>query len=191
MAAGAADDANARRGRRWSAHRMVINGIMSGPGPAARGVTCMGSTGTGRPPVTGSAAGRWTGYGRRSWAGCGPGAMRPRAGSGRSAPIPPWSGRTSTPPGPAVPCPRSWSRGAPPNDKNRPPGRAGRRWAAPAAGCPPRFTWPPTAGAARSPGSSPRSARRLPAVHPAHPSRPHRPARERTAPHPARPGDGR
>jgi hypothetical protein len=31
--------------------------------------------------------------------------------------------------------------------------RAGRRWAGPAAGCPPRFTWPQTAGAARSPGS--------------------------------------
>jgi hypothetical protein len=58
-------------------------------GPAARGGTCPVSTGTGRPPTTGIAAGRWTGPGRRSWAGCGPGATRPRGRTGPSAPIPP------------------------------------------------------------------------------------------------------
>jgi hypothetical protein len=42
-----------------------------------------------------------------------------------SAPIPPWCGRISTPPGPAARCPRSWPRGAPPNDKN-PAARPGR-----------------------------------------------------------------
>jgi transposase len=46
--------------------------------------------------------------------------MRPRARTGPSAPIPPWSARTSTPPGPGTSCPPSWSRGASPNDKNLP-----------------------------------------------------------------------
>ena len=45
-------------------------GSCSGPGPAARGVTCPGSTGTGRRSIAGIAAGRWAGPGRRSWAGC-------------------------------------------------------------------------------------------------------------------------
>ena len=48
--------------------------------------------------------------------------MRPRARTGRSAPIPPWSARTSTRPAPAWPGPRTWPRGAPSNDRN-PPGR--------------------------------------------------------------------
>jgi len=51
--------------------------------------------------------------------------MKPRGRTGRSAPIPPWCGRTSTPPGPATRCPRSWPRGAPSNDKN-PAARPGR-----------------------------------------------------------------
>jgi transposase len=51
--------------------------------------------------------------------------MRLRGRTGRSAPIPPWSGRTSTPPGPGTPCLRSWSRGASSNDKN-PAARPGR-----------------------------------------------------------------
>ena len=38
---------------------------------------------------------------------------------------PPWSARTSTPPGPGTRCPRSWSPGASPNDNNPPP-RLGR-----------------------------------------------------------------
>ena len=100
-------------------------GSCSGPGRAARGVTCPVSTGTGRPSITGIAAGRWTGPGRSSWAGCGPGAMRPRGRTGPSARTPPWSGRTSTRPGPGTRCPRSWSAGAPPNDKNPAP-RPGR-----------------------------------------------------------------
>ena len=100
-------------------------GSCSAPGLAARGVTWPVSTDTGRPLITGIAAGRWTGRGRRSWTGCGPGAMRPRVRAGPSAPIPPWSARTSTPPEPGTSCPRSWSRGAPPNDKNL-PARAAR-----------------------------------------------------------------
>jgi transposase len=51
--------------------------------------------------------------------------MRPRVRAGPSAPIPPWSARTSTPPEPGTSCPRSWSGGAPPNDKNL-PARAAR-----------------------------------------------------------------
>ena len=51
--------------------------------------------------------------------------MRPRVRAGPSAPIPPWSARTSTPPEPGTSCPRSWSRGAPSNDKNL-PARAAR-----------------------------------------------------------------
>ena len=69
-------------------------GSCSAPGLAARGVTCPVSTDTGRPHITGIAAGHWTGPGRRSWAGCGPGAMRSRARTGPSAPLPPWSART-------------------------------------------------------------------------------------------------
>jgi transposase len=56
--------------------------------------------------------------------------MRPRGRSGRSAPIRRWSARTSTRPGRGTRCLRSWSRGAPPNDKN-PAGRPGRE----ALGC--------------------------------------------------------
>jgi transposase len=44
--------------------------------------------------------------------------MRPRDQSGRSAPIPPWSARTSMPRAPGMSCPQSWSQGALPNDKN-------------------------------------------------------------------------
>ena len=52
---------------------MVINGILFRTRTGCRGVTCPGSTGTGRPLITGIAAGRWTGPGRRSGparAGC-------------------------------------------------------------------------------------------------------------------------
>jgi hypothetical protein len=53
----------------------------SAPAPApargARGVTCPGSTRTGRPHITGTAAGRWPGPGRRSWTGYGPAEGRP------------------------------------------------------------------------------------------------------------------
>ena len=45
--------------------------------PRARGVICRASTGIG-PPLTGTAAGRGTVPGRRSWPGCGP--VRPGGG---------------------------------------------------------------------------------------------------------------
>lgn len=56
---------------------------------------------------------------------CGLAAMRPRAGTGWSAPIPLWSAPISTPPGPAACSPRNWPRGAPSNDKNPAAGREG------------------------------------------------------------------
>ena len=112
--------------------------------------------------------------------------------TGRSASIPPWCGRISTPPGHAMRCPRSWSRGAPPNDKNRAP-RPGREALGRSRGglstkihlaadrrCRP---------VSRIPHRRP--AWRLPAVHPAAGAGPHRPPRERTAAYPARPGEGR
>jgi len=40
--------------------------------------------------------------------------------------MPLWRAPISTPLAPATRCPRSWSRGAVPNDKNLPTGRAGR-----------------------------------------------------------------
>jgi transposase len=52
--------------------------------------------------------------------------MRPRAGTGRSAPIRPWCAPTSTPPAPAGPRPPSWSQGASANDKKPGAGRPGR-----------------------------------------------------------------
>src|SRR5215472_5230699 len=100
--------ADARRGRRWSDHRMVINGIMF-------------RTRTGCPwrDLPGE-YGHWkTAYNRhRRWSLDGTwqkilgrlraGWTRPRARTGPSALIPPWSARTSTPPGPGTPCPLSW-----------------------------------------------------------------------------------
>ena len=55
----------------------------------------------------------------------GPGAMRPRGRTGPIARIPPWSARTSTPPGPRDALPTELTPGAPPND-NDPPLRPGR-----------------------------------------------------------------
>jgi transposase len=106
------------RGGRWLNHRLVIDGIFFRTRTGCPWRDLPEGFGIGRPPITGIAAGRWTAPGRRSWTGCGPAAMRPRGRTGRSAPIPPWSARTSTPPVPAGPCPRTWSRGAAPNDKN-------------------------------------------------------------------------
>ena len=56
--------------------------------------------------------------GRTSWASCGLAVMRPGTRTGRSAWIPRWCVRTSTRPVRAVRCALTWSRGAPPNDKN-------------------------------------------------------------------------
>src|SRR6266571_848259 len=55
--------------------------------------------------------------GSRSWTGCGPAVMRPRARAGRSAPTPRSTARTSTRPGPAAPLPLMTARGASANDK--------------------------------------------------------------------------
>src|ERR1700757_1723980 len=86
MAAAIADDA-----RRCPAGPPVVRSPdgdqrdLSGPGPAARGVTCPGSTETGRPPLTGIAAGRWTGPGRRAWTSCAsPAAARVGPAPGRA-----------------------------------------------------------------------------------------------------------
>jgi hypothetical protein len=105
-----------RRGGRRADHRMVINGVFFRPGRAARGGTCRRASGTGRPSITGIAAGRWTGPGSRSWTGCGPGVMRPRAATGRSAPIPPSPGRISMRPVPAAPGLPMTPQGALAND---------------------------------------------------------------------------
>ena len=92
-----------RRGGRWADHRMVINGIFFRARRAARGGTCPRASGTGKPSITGIAAGPWTGPGSRSWTGCGPDAMRPKARTGRSARTPPSPGPISTRPGPSTP----------------------------------------------------------------------------------------
>jgi len=92
-------------------------GSCSGPGRAARGGTCRRGSGTGRRSITGIAAGRWMAAGSRSWTGCGPGVMRPRARTGRSAPIRRSTAPISTRPGPAASRPLTTSRGALANDK--------------------------------------------------------------------------
>jgi transposase len=116
--------ADARRGRRWSDHRMVINGIMFGTRTGCPWRDLPGEYGNWKTAYNRhrrwSLDGMWEKILDRLRAGCD---EAEGSRSGRSAPIPPWSGRTSTPP-PAMPCLRSWSRGAPPNDKN-PPGRPG------------------------------------------------------------------
>ena len=87
------------------------------PDPGGLGRTCRRASGTGRRSITGIAAGPWTGPGSRSWTGCGPGAMRARAGTGRSAPIPPWPGPISTRPAPAASRLLMIARGASANDR--------------------------------------------------------------------------
>ena len=52
--------------------------------------------------------------------------MKPKAATGRSAPIPPWCAPTSTPPAPGGCRPRTWPQGASANDKNPAAGQAGR-----------------------------------------------------------------
>jgi hypothetical protein len=86
-------------------------GSSSAPGRAARGGTCRRASGTGRRSITGIAAGRWMAPGRESWTGCGPDVMRPRAGTGQSAPIPRSAAPVSTRPGPAASGPLMTSRG--------------------------------------------------------------------------------
>src|SRR5271156_1958387 len=110
-----------QRGGRWADHRTVINGIFfrtpaAGPGRGARGGTCRRASGTGRPSITGIAAGRWTGPGSRSWTGCGPAATRPRARTGQSARTPPSPGPISTRPAPAASRLLMTPRGALAND---------------------------------------------------------------------------
>jgi transposase len=115
--------ADARRGRRWSDHRMVINGIMFR--------TRTGCPWRDLPGEYGKTAHnryrRWSldGTWGKILAWLRAGAMRPRGRSGRSARTRRWGARTSTPPGPSMRRPPSWSRGAPSNDKNLPvrPGR--------------------------------------------------------------------
>ena len=83
--------ADPSRGGRWADHRSVINGIFFRTRIGCPWRDLPEGFGTGRPSVTGIAAGRVTAPGSRSGTGCGPGAMRPRARTGRSARIPPWS----------------------------------------------------------------------------------------------------
>ena len=87
------------------------------PGRAARGGTCRRASGTGRPSITGIAAGHWMEPGKRPWTGCGPGVMRPRARTGRSAPTRRSPGPISTRPGPAMHRLLMTAQGAPANDK--------------------------------------------------------------------------
>jgi len=106
--------ADARRGLRWSDHRMVVNGIMFRTGQGARGVTCGASTVTGRTPITGIAAGRWTGMWEKIL-------DRLRAGCDE-AEGPEWTLSADSTvirahqhsAGAWHVLPRSWSRGAPP-----------------------------------------------------------------------------
>ena len=117
--------AHPRQGHRWNDHRTVINGMLF-------------RTRTGCPwRDLPDCYGNWkTVYSRhRRWSLDGSwekildrlraDAMRPRARSGRSARIPPWCGRTSTPPGARRARLPSWPGGAGSNDKN-PPGGTGR-----------------------------------------------------------------
>jgi hypothetical protein len=63
------------RGHRWNDHRLVLDGIFfRAPGPGARGGICQSGSATGRPSITGIAAGRGTGPGRWPWTSCGAGA---------------------------------------------------------------------------------------------------------------------
>ena len=87
------------------------------PGRAARGGTCRRASGIGRPSITGIAAGHWMEPGKRPWTGCGPGVMRPRARTGRSAPTRRSPGPISTRPGPAMHRLLMTAQGAPANDK--------------------------------------------------------------------------
>ena len=87
---------------------------------------CRRGSGTGRRSITGIAAGQAMAPGPRSWASCGLAVMKPKAATGRSAPIPPWCAPTSTPPAPGGCRPRTWPQGASANDKNPAAGQAGR-----------------------------------------------------------------
>ena len=118
--------------------------------------------------------------------------MRPRARTGPSAPIPPWSARTSTPPGPGTSCPPSWSRGASPNDKNL-PARAVREALGRSRGglstkihlAADRRCRPVTG--ILTPGQHGDCPQFIPLLDQVR----IRPPRQRPAPHPAWPGDGR
>ena len=71
--------AHPRQGHRWNDHRLVINGIFfrARAGCSWRDLPGCG-TGTGRPSITGIAAGRGMGRGRGSLTSCALGVMRRR-----------------------------------------------------------------------------------------------------------------
>ena len=109
-----------------------------------------------------------------------------------SAPIPPWSARTSTPPEPGTPCPRSWSRGAPPNDKNLPARPAREALGRSRGGLSTKIHLAADrrcrpVSRILTPGQHGDCPQFIPLLKPG----PHRPPRQGTAPHPARRGAGR
>ena len=146
---------------------------------------CRRGSGTGRRSITGIAAGQVMAPGPRSWASCGLAVMKPKAATGRSAPIPPWCAPTSTPPAPAGRRPRTWPQGASANDKNPAAGQAGREALGRSRGG--LSTKIHLVGHRRGPHPhpDPGPARRLPAVHPADEPAGRRPPGQGAAAHPA------